>query len=423
MSSPADPAIIVVLSRIFPVPPEAGTPRPYHLLTRLSRMARLHCIAAVPGDAAAWNAFAQRAGFARIFESIRVHHRRPGSSALAKAITFLSGSPGFDLRWKDPDAVKWTHAVIRETVASLGPVRFYCDMSSGLPLLPREFWESCLVDAVDVQSLMLVRSIRTGVNLSLKDRLQLGLVLPSWRRFEKRMFEEVGAVTYNSSSDIAYIRRRHPDAPITRVIDGCDFDYFSPEHVADVEERSDELVFTGAMSYPPNLDAARHLVEDVMPQIWKRHPSARALLIGPDPEGRLQRFHDGHQVIVTGFVDDVRPYLKRATIVVSPLRYGAGMKNKLQAGLAMGKAMVASTVTCEGFDELEPGRHALVADDPDEFASAVCALLEDPERRARMGRAGQELIRRYYKWDVAVEALWGALGRCTPCAACLPKAP
>ncbi len=88
------------------------------------------------------------------------------------------------------------------------------------------------------------------------------------------------------------------------------------------------------------------------------------------------------------------------------------MKNKLQAGLAMRKAMVVSTVTIEGFDDLEPGRHVMVADEPGQFAEALTELLRDRARRREMAEAGRELIRRSYTWESASRALWEAFGGC-----------
>jgi len=140
-------------------------------------------------------------------------------------------------------------------------------------------------------------------------------------------------------------------------------------------------------------------------------------VVGPDPPEGLRALQDGRRVVVTGFVPDVRPHLARATVIVSPLRFGTGMKNKLQAGLAMGKAMVASRVTCEGFDRLEPGIHALVADGAQEIARAALALLDDPARRRALGAAGRLLIRTHYGWDAAATVLWENLRHLAPASA------
>ena len=151
-----------------------------------------------------------------------------------------------------------------------------------------------------------------------------------------------------------------------------------------------------------------------MPLVWRARPDARAVIVGPEPPEQIMAMQDGRRVVVTGFVPDVRPHLARATVVVSPLRFGTGMKNKLQAGLAMGRAMVASRITCEGFDRLQDGVHALVADGAADTARAVLTLLEDPARRHALGAAGRELIRVHYGWDTAAGVLWENLRHLGP---------
>jgi glycosyltransferase involved in cell wall biosynthesis len=411
MSRPAEPNIVVVLSKIFPIPPAAGSPRPYHLLTRLSERARLHCVAGVTARGHEWSEFIEAPALRSSFESVQVRHGRTKHPAWALPLMFLTGRARHDLRFRDPRLLRETREQIVQVAREHDPVRFLCMGMGSLQFVPRRLWGSCIVDSVDPESLILGRLARGSAGLTRAQRIKFSIGGPAMRRLEQTMFREVSAVAYNSSTDIAYLRSLHPDAPIVRVIDGCDTDYFSPESAAEIEEEPDSIMFNGHMGYAPNLDAACHLVDDIMPHVWKRRPHTRVYLVGPDPDRGLARFRD-ERVVVTGFVDDVRVYLKRASVVVSSLRLGTGMKNKLQAGLAMRRAMVVSSVTGEGFDGLEPGRHAILADDPSEFAEAVCGLLADPERRARMGEAGQRLIRDHFSWDSAIDALWGAIQAC-----------
>jgi glycosyltransferase involved in cell wall biosynthesis len=415
MSSPVVPTIVVVLSKTFPIPPDAGSPRPFHLIARLAMRARLLCVAGVSEGRERWTSFIEAPEVAGLFASVDVMHGENRQPVTAQPLTFLTKRARHDRRFRDPKLLRGMQALTGRIAQEKGPLSFLCIGTECLQFVPRRLWASCVVDSVDPESLMMERRVREGAGLTPSRRLKLYLAQSALRRFEQRMFDHVSTVTYNSSADIAHLLRDRPDAPIVRVIDGCDTDYFSPDQATNVEEEPDQILFNGHMRYPPNLDAARHLVEKIMPLVWERQPQTSVFLVGPDPEGGLARFRELDRVVVTGFVDDIRPYLKRATIVVSALRVGTGMKNKLQAGLAMGKAMVVSTVTCEGFDELEPGRHALVADEPEEFASHVCALLEDPERRARMGEAGLRLVRENYSWDIAVEALWGAIDASPRC--------
>jgi len=403
------PAVVVLVGRVFPIPPEAGTPRPYQLLKRLAAHARLHLLAVVPQSSDEWQQFAANPGLRGIFSSVRVRPRRTRAAKLAQLATFLSGRPLFDVRFLDPEAVAWAHAQAHALAREQSPSVFYAWGPDSLQYLPRVFWRSCLFDLVDPPCLAVERRIAGDRELGRLERLKLRATLFGLRRFESDALFGAGVVALNSSSDIAIVRARHPGAPIVNVIDGGDAEYFSAEHVSGVAEAAAELVFFGNMSFPPNADAAIHLASEIMPLVWRERPDAIATLIGPSPPDALRRLHDGRRIFVTGFVDDVRPYLARATVVVSPLRFGAGMKNKLQAGLAMGKAMVASPITCEGFDRLEPGVHACVADGPEPIARAALELLADPARRRALGAAGRELIRAHYGWDTATGVLWANL--------------
>jgi glycosyltransferase involved in cell wall biosynthesis len=398
-----------VVPNLFPVPPEAGTPRPFQLLTRLATHTPVHLVAVVPQDAGDWQRFVGDPRVKGIFRSAQVFHRRAFSGPMAKLATLFSGRPLFDQHFRHSAALNWAHARLRELAARHAPVAVYAWALESLQYVPPELRPHTLFDLVDAPCLALERRIASDRALGPLERARLRAALPNLRRYERVALAEVGVASLNSSADIASVRAYLPEAPIAHVIDGGDADYFSAEHFTDVPESEAGIVFFGNMSYPPNADAARTLVEDVMPLVWRERPDAIATLIGPEPPPVLRRAHDGRRVIVTGFVDDVRPYLARAAVVASPLRFGAGMKNKLQAGLAMGKAMVASPITCEGFDQLVPGVHALVADGPDEFARAILALIADPARRRALGAAGRELIRRHYGWDSAAGVLWANL--------------
>ena len=401
--------MIAVIGGLFPIPPEAGTPRPFQLLRRLAAHARLHLVAVVPQSPDEWQRFAGNPALQGVFSSLRVRQRRTRSTPLRQLATLLSGRPLFDLRFRDPDSVAWAQAQLHELAREHGPVVFYAWDKESLQYVPPAQRRSCVFDLIDAPCLALERRIAGDRSLGALERLRLRAALRNLRRFERRALGEVGVTVLNSTADIALVRASYPDAPIANVMDGGDAEYFSAEHTAGVAEAPAELVFFGNLGFPPNADAALHFVTDVMPIVWRERPDAVATLIGPAPPEALRRLHDGKRINVTGFVDDVRPHLARATVVVSPLRFGTGMKNKLQAGLAMGKAMVATPTTCEGFDRLEPGVHALVADGAEPFARAVVELLADPERRRRLGAAGRELIRTHYGWETATGVLWANL--------------
>jgi glycosyltransferase involved in cell wall biosynthesis len=405
-------AVVFVLRGVFPIPPDAGTPRPFHLLTGLRARAKVCLLAVVGQSPEAWQRFAEHPALRGAFAETRAFARRARYGPFAAARTFLAGLPALERRYKDPDVRDAAHAAARDLATAHGPVVFYCWGLPSLQWVPPEYWPASVLDLVDAPTMAIERRLASDAGLGLRERLLMRLDLPALARYERRVLARVGVATLNSSVDLDYVRRRNPDARLARVIDGGDSDYFDPAPFAHLAESDDEIVFLGNMGFPPNADAARRLALDVMPRVWRTHPRARAVLIGPDPRGALADLRGGERVVVTGFVDDVRPYLRRAALVASPVRFGAGMKNKLQSALAMEKAVVASTVTREGFDELVPGVHALVSDSDDDIAAAITALLDDPARRRALGRAGRELIRTHFSWDAAREALWRAILRC-----------
>jgi len=121
-------------------------------------------------------------------------------------------------------------------------------------------------------------------------------------------------------------------------------------------------------------------------------------VVGKDPTEKVQLLAQRPGVHVTGGVPDVRPFLEAAGIFVCPLRFGAGVKNKILAALAMQKAVVATRVSLEGLD-LREDKHVTAADDARTFAAQVIRLIEDPNMAARLGRNGQAYVRAEYSWE------------------------
>jgi glycosyltransferase involved in cell wall biosynthesis len=220
------------------------------------------------------------------------------------------------------------------------------------------------------------------------------------RRFERTLWGRVDGVALTSEREEEMVQRLVPGTP-TAVVPNCvDLEYFSP---ASGEVEDGQIVFTGLLNYRPNYDAARYLVDDLLPRIRERHRDVTLTIVGNGKEADLDSLRRPG-VTVTGWVQDVRPYVRRASVVVVPLRIGAGTRLKVVEGLAMAKPMVSTTIGCEGID-VHPGEHLLVADAPDDFADAVALLLRDRELGSRLGAAGHRLARDHYSWEGAVGEL------------------
>ena len=148
-----------------------------------------------------------------------------------------------------------------------------------------------------------------------------------------------------------------------------------------------------------------HFVQDIWPRIAEAHPEARCKIIGGRPPPSLLALA-GPRVELTGFVSDLRPHLAAAAAVVVPLRLGGGTRLKIVEAMAMGKAIVSTTLGAEGIEAV-PGRDLLIEDEPAAFADAVNRLLADPDLAARIGQSARRLAVQRYSWSGAAQALEG----------------
>ncbi len=163
----------------------------------------------------------------------------------------------------------------------------------------------------------------------------------------------------------------------------------------------DRIVFTGAMHYPPNVDAAIVLIEKVLPLVRQRIPDARLDIVGRDPAASLLALAGRSGVRITGFVDDVRPYLDDASVFAAPLRFGAGIQNKLLEALAMELPVVASTLAIDGLRVGATAPPAVVADDPAVMADSIVEALERVRRDPTPNAAGRAYVESSFRWETS----------------------
>lgn len=211
------------------------------------------------------------------------------------------------------------------------------------------------------------------------------------------------AVFAVSHEEAAALRAILPSgAPVAVVPNGVDVPYFaatsaSPLYV-ETARKEETIVFTGALSFHPNVDGVVWFVETVWPLIRARRPEACLLVVGRSPVPAVAALDGRHGVSVYPDVADVRPYLAAAALSVAPLRLGSGARLKILDALAAGLPVVSTTVGAEGL-ALVHERDLLLADEPSSFAAAVLALLDDPARARTLARHGQGSVRNLYSWE------------------------
>jgi glycosyltransferase involved in cell wall biosynthesis len=154
---------------------------------------------------------------------------------------------------------------------------------------------------------------------------------------------------------------------------------------------------SGKMSYHANVTMALHLVQEIMPHVWAQQPETRVCIVGKDPSRAIQDLSRNPNIIVTGTVSDVRPYLRKATIAVAPIAYGVGIQNKVLEAMACATPVVATPQAVSALN-LQAGEDALVAQKPADFAQAILRLLNDRQLREKVGQRGRRYVEANHDW-------------------------
>lgn len=235
-----------------------------------------------------------------------------------------------------------------------------------------------------------------------------GFVRKWWAEYEYRKLypqeisicREQDGIFLTSQRDKELLEPDVPGVPKFVVPNGVDTGYFQfPE--GSPEENS--LVFTGAINYFPNAEGIEYFIRDIFPLIQQRVPGVRLYVVGNAPPESVRRLASP-DIIVTGYVPDVRPYVQRASVYVVPLRIGGGTRLKVLEAMSMRRPIVTTSIGCEGID-VQEGETAFIADDPAAFADATVRLLADRRLRQSMADRGRSFVRERYDWSVVCAKL------------------
>lgn len=224
----------------------------------------------------------------------------------------------------------------------------------------------------------------------------------SWR--ESRLLKQ-GELERCRSADVVLVtsererdmlRKVLPEQQIEVIPNGVDTATFVQRDPA--PEIPHQILFTGSMDYFPNIDAVLFFARTCWPIIREHVPETTWHIVGKNPPPEIKRLAALPGITVTGTVPEVYPYLAASAIAIAPLQVGSGTRLKILEAFAMRKAVVSTSVGCEGLSVVT-GKHLLVADHPQEFAQAVITLLNNPRMRTALGNAGRALVETQYSWE------------------------
>ena len=259
-------------------------------------------------------------------------------------------------------------------------------------------------DSVDSISLLFRKA--AGKSKSLFGRSVTRLELGRTERYEGWLLNQFDRVTVTSQVDrqalLSLAGADLDDDHISVVPNGVDLDYFRPH--PEVERADSTLILTGKMSYHANVSMVLFFVQEVMPLIWEKLPATKLWVVGKDPAREVLSLNDHANILITGTVEHLPPYLQEATISVAPIPYGVGIQNKVLEAMACEIPVVASSQAVSAL-QVRSGQELLVADAPREYAGIILDLLQDEKARRRIGEAGRRYVERHHHWSNVAQNL------------------
>ena len=228
-------------------------------------------------------------------------------------------------------------------------------------------------------------------------------------RSELQLLERCRTHTVASEREREKLISRSPSATVRVIPNGVDTRYFSPTEIAETPSTmpsgSDRnLLFVGSMDYHANINAVLWFARNVWPEIARRHSDLRFVIVGRDPAPAVRELKS-ERILVTGTVDDVRPYYRSALAVVVPLRVGSGTRLKILEAMAAEVPIISTKLGAEGLDVTD-NVHLLIADSGPDLIAAMDHLRSSPETRSRLAREARALVTRRYDWSVVGAGLY-----------------
>jgi sugar transferase (PEP-CTERM/EpsH1 system associated) len=380
---------------LAPYVPSAIRVRPFQLVRELSGLG--HRITVVALD----DGFADSASLQTLkdaCEAVHVVSHPRWQGALQAVGALATPTPLWSAYCRSPRMARLVRESVRVTSFDIAHVEHLraAHLVPELGPLPRVF------DAVDC-----ITALQRQMMARAETPLRRLLAWEEWfklRRFEPQAYRPFDHLTVTSDYDASELGGLSRDLPPLSVIpNGVDLAYFQP---TTEPSRPDVLVFSGKMSYRANEDAALFLAREIFPRVVARRPNAQLWIVGSSPTPEVQALAAGN-VRVTGFVEDLRPFLAQAAVAVCPMRIGVGIQNKALEAMAMGRPVVCSPIAARALGGAEKTGAVRVAEDAGAFADECVALLERPEAAFQAGCAARRYVETRHPWRGAAERFVG----------------
>lgn len=329
-------------------------------------------------------------------EAYPVHHyvppRRSVGFATQLAAGLVSELPVVVARYRSAAMMKQVQTLLRSSEFD----SLVCDFLFPASNVP-DLSEAVLFQH-NVESVIWKRHAAEARNPAI--RAYFSLQARRMERFERAVCRSARHVIAVSEADRRTFENEYGVSNVSSVQTGVDLEFFKPPPAAEPQA---DLVFCGSMDWLPNIDGARYFVEQIYPHIRAKLPSCRIAFVGRRPTAWLKQIGTRDpNLIVTGTVPDVRPWLWGARVSIVPLRIGGGTRLKIFEAMAAQVPVVSTAIGAEGLPVMN-GRHLLIEDDPRSFANACVALLDDSARRREVASEAWTLVAGRFSWEAVTK--------------------
>jgi glycosyltransferase involved in cell wall biosynthesis len=382
------------LSHMVPYPPKGGSlQRSFNLIRELAGRHDVHLIAfnqkaILPTEESVEES---RRALGEFCRSVRIVKAPSESSTFSRNAILLGNvfrPTPYSVDLLDTSDM---HVAVEELCRTTKIDLIHCDAVELAQFLPAGHSARTVLNHHNVESLLLQRRSRAMKNPV--TRWYVSLQAAKLQRYESSTLHRFDLNLAVSEGDRDDLLRLSPRARVVVIPNGVDLEYF---RATETPVRPGELVFMGGMTWFPNRDAVEFFIDEIWPIVKSRLPQVHLSLIGRRPE-IIRAMTQDPEIAILGFVDDIRPQVANAEVVIIPIRVGGGTRLKILDAFACAKAVVSTRVGCEGID-VEHNKNILIGDSPEEFAREVIRVCTDSALREALGRGARLLVEEKYSW-------------------------
>jgi sugar transferase (PEP-CTERM/EpsH1 system associated) len=382
---------LLCLTSRLPYPPNRGDRlRAFHFIEHLSRHHELTLVSFIANDAERANIRPLKA----YCRDVYVLKRSAVRSAVTTGLNLWRSEPLQSLYYRD----RAMQQLIDRVVAGGSFDVAYIHLFRMAPYLANHNSIYRIVDLTDVISQEVIKSLPYR---PLFWRLVYGVERPRIEAFERYVAQHFEETWLIAEPDRKALKAAVPNSNIQVVPNGVDVEVFRPLEKPPV---ANSLIFVGHMGVFHNIDAAVYLAQEILPRLQRTFPDCRLTIVGAEPAPQVRELVQNPAVSVTGFVLDLNACLNEAAVFAAPLRFAAGVQNKVLEAMASGRPVVTTTLVNDGIGA-NPGRDLIVVDDSEAMVSHIANLFQQAQLRREMGAAARIFVEQNFSWQFAVQRM------------------